>query len=74
MKDIIETLAIKEGQFFEGCFTFRLKNPIDGRKFGVINYETVGRCKLGVSKTGDYLSIEAIYKKGPDAILIKEIL
>lgn len=74
MKAIIETYAIKEGQFFEGCFIFGLKKPIDELKFGVINYGTVGRCKLGAAKSGDYLSIEVIYKKGPEAILIKEIL
>lgn len=76
MQSIIETRAVKEGQFLKGCFVFELKHPIEGKNYGVINYETKGRSKLYRMQltTGNCLSIEATYKIGPDAIMITEIL
>lgn len=75
MKALIETQEVYEAKFHKGCFLFQLKKPIDGKEFGVINYETVGRSKLFPLSTGDCISFEAEYQVGPDkAILIKEIL
>lgn len=74
MKTIIETKGVREAKYFDGCFLFELKKPVDGKRFGVINYETIGKQKLSNLKTGDFLSAEVKYKVGPEAILIKEIL
>lgn len=74
MKTIIETEKVLEAKFFKGCFVFKLRNPIDGKNYGVINYETKGKEKLFNLKTGDFLSVEIKYRIGPEAILIKEIL
>lgn len=74
MKAIIETEKVFEAKYFEGCFTFKLRSPIAGKNYGVINYETKGKEKLVNLKTGDFLSVEVKYKIGPEAILITEIL
>lgn len=74
MRTIIEAREFKEAQYFDGCFLFKLKTPIDKKFYGVINYETLGKEKVGNPKATDFISFEAEYKVGPEAILIKEIL
>lgn len=74
MKTIIETDVVYEGKFHKGTFLFELREPVDNKQFGVINYNTIGKWKLAGLKTGDFLSAEVEYEIGPEAILIKEIL
>lgn len=71
MKAFINTYNVKQT---EGCFAFRLKEPIDGKCFGVINYETVGKERVPSIYSGESFAAAVEYKVGPDAILIKEIL
>lgn len=71
MKAFINTYNVKQT---EGCFTFKLREAIDGKWFGVINYETVGRERIPSIYSGESFGALVEYKVGPDAILIKEIL
>lgn len=71
MKAFIETYNVKVS---EGCYVFKLRNPIDGKLFGVINYETIGKQRLPSLETGEAFCSSVEYKVGPDAIIIKEIL
>lgn len=71
MKAFIDTYNVKAS---EGYYTFRLRKPIDGKHFGVIDHETVGKQRIPSLETGESFYSLVEYKVGPDAILIKEIL
>lgn len=63
----------RKAQFGYGV-VWKLNPTVAGKKHAVINHWTKNAHKVYDWKEGETFSVEVLYKVGPDALMIEEIL